>query len=41
MWTLGSEAIFLIQVSDFLGQISDVTTELIVPKTQDKKKNHC
>lgn len=34
---LSSESILLIQVSDFLGQISNVTTQLVVPKSQKKK----
>lgn len=33
---LSSESIFLIQVSDFLGQISNVATQLVVPKSQNK-----
>lgn len=31
MGTLGSEALFVIQISDLLGQISDVTAQFVVP----------
>lgn len=34
MCALSSEAVLIIQVSDLLGQVSDVATELVVPKTQ-------
>lgn len=34
MCALSSEAILLIQVSDFLCQLSDVTTQLVVPETK-------
>lgn len=34
MCALSSEAVLIIQVSDLLGQVSDVPTELVVPKTQ-------
>lgn len=34
MCALSSESIFLIQVSDFMGQISNVATQLVVPKSQ-------
>lgn len=34
MCALSSEAVLIIQVSDLLGQVSDVSTELVVPKTQ-------
>lgn len=37
MCALSSEAIFLAKVSDLLGQISDVTTQLVVPKINSRK----
>lgn len=37
MCALSSEAILLIQVSDFLCQISDVTTQLVVPETREEE----
>lgn len=38
--TLSSETIFLVQVSDFLGQISDVATQFVVSKTSEGKQLH-
>lgn len=35
MRALCSEAILLIQVSDFSGHVSDITTEFVVPETPD------
>lgn len=37
MGALSPEAIFVIQVSDFLSQISDVTTQLVVPRKQSER----
>lgn len=37
MCALCSDAIFLIQVSDFSGQVSDIPTELVVPEAQEEK----
>lgn len=37
MCALCSEAILLIQVSDFSGQVSDIPTKLVVPETQEEK----
>lgn len=39
MCALSSESIFLIQVSDFLGQISNVATQLVVPKSKSNINN--
>lgn len=41
MCALCSEAIFLIQVSDFSGQVSDIPTKLVVPETQEEKMLWC
>lgn len=34
MCALGSKTVLIVQVSDLLGQVSDVSTQLVIPGTQ-------